>query len=60
MWCDVECCNFRHGVMWNATEMQNVRCGIWRVVDCGVLDVECYRMQDVENDAMCYVICGMM
>ena len=33
MWCDVKCCNFRHG----ATEMQNVRCGIWCGVECGVL-----------------------
>ena len=33
MWCDVECCNFRHG----ATEMQNMRCGIWRGVEYGVL-----------------------
>ena len=60
MWCDVECCNFRHGVMWNAIEMQNVRCGIWRVVECGVLDVECYRMQDVESYMMRNVVwnCG--
>ena len=39
---DVECCNFRHGVMWNVTEMQNVRCGIWR-------GVECCTMQDAES-----------
>ena len=23
-WCDVECCSFRHGAIWNATEIQNV------------------------------------
>ena len=37
MWCNVECCNFRHGAMWNVIEMRNVRRGIWRGVDCGVL-----------------------
>ena len=32
----------------------------WRVVDCGVLDVECYRMQDVESYIMRNVVwnCG--
>ena len=24
LWCDMECCNFRHGAMRNAIEMQNV------------------------------------
>ena len=31
-----ECCHFRHGVI----KMQNVRCGIWRGVECGVLVCE--------------------
>ena len=30
VWCDVECRNFRHGVI----KMQNVWCGIWRGVEC--------------------------
>ena len=33
MGCNVECCNFRHGVI----EMQNVRCGIWCGMECVVL-----------------------
>ena len=37
MWCDMECCNFRHGAMWNAIEMRNVGCGKWRGVACGVM-----------------------
>ena len=43
LWCDVkcvcgvECCSFRHGVMWNVTEMQNVWYGIWRGVEYSVL-----------------------
>ena len=50
MWCDVECCNFRHG----ATEMQNVRCGIWCGVECGVQacgmlhNARCRKLYDVE------------
>ena len=36
VWCqcmwNVECCNFRHGVI----EMQNVWSGTWRGVECGV------------------------
>ena len=43
MWCNVECCNFRHGVMWNAIEMRRgVDCG---VLVCGMLHI----MQDVES-----------
>ena len=51
MWCDVKCCNFRHG----ATEMQNVRCGIWCGVELNVVSwyVKCCIMQDVES-------CNMM
>ena len=47
----VECCNFKHGAMWNAIEMQNVRRGIWRGVDCGVLvcgmlhNARCVKLQ---------------
>ena len=26
-----------HCTMWNATEMPNVRCGIWCGIECGVL-----------------------
>ena len=33
VWCDVECRNFRHGVL----KMQNVWCGIWCGVECIVL-----------------------
>ena len=28
MWCDVECCHFRHGVMWNVIEMPQNRCDV--------------------------------
>ena len=41
MWPD-----FRHGVMWNATEMQNV---MWTVVSWYV---ECYITQDFESYAV--------
>ena len=53
MGCNVECCNFRHGVI----EMQNVWCGIWLGVECGVLvygmlhNARCGKLQ-------CDVKCG--
>ena len=47
MWCDVECCNFRHGVMWNANTQCDIEYGVvWTVVSWYV---ECYIMQDVES-----------
>ena len=45
----MECCNFRHGVMWNVIEMQmcDVKYGVeWNVV-CWY--VQCCIMQDVES-----------
>ena len=52
MWCDVyvKCgamWNVAISDMWNAIEMQNVRCGIWRVVDCGV--PVCGRLQNARR-----------
>ena len=41
---DVKC-----GAMWNVTEMQKVRCGIWR-------GVECCTMQDVEITMGCEIV----
>ena len=46
--CDMECYSFRHGVMQNVIETQNVRCderyGVvsWYVNCCIMQDVECY------------------
>ena len=47
MKCDVECCSFRHGVMWNVIEMCDVEYGIVQNVVSWY--VECCIMQDVES-----------
>ena len=55
MWCDVECCNFRHGVI----EMQNVRCGMECVVlVCGMLhNAKCDVKCGGEECGICNVLC---
>ena len=59
MRCDVECCNFRHGAMWNAIEMQNVRGGIWRGVACGVM--VCGMLHNTRCGYLrCDVKCGVV
>ena len=47
MKCDVECCSFRPGVMWNVIEMCDVEYGIVQNVVSWY--VECCIMQDVES-----------
>ena len=50
---DGECWNFRHV----ATEMQNVRCGTWRGVECGVL--VCGMLHNARfGKSRCDVKCG--
>ena len=60
LWCDVKC--VRCGplqfqtccAMWNAIELQNVWCGIWRGVDCVVVlcemlhNARCGKLRDVK------------
>ena len=68
MWCDVECCNFRHGVMWNVTEMQNVWCGMswcgmlcpgmWNVLQCKMWKVIWCEMWC--GIVMCEMWCGIV
>ena len=65
MWCNVECCNFRHGVMWYTIEILNVCCGIWHSAECGILvcrmlhnarcDVEVWNCGD-EECGICKVL----
>ena len=62
MWCDVDCCNFRRGVMWNAIEMQNVTV-MCNMVWCGMLhNASCGKVRDVGmwcGIVMCCDCCAM-